>query len=125
MNKLTKRARLNNIEIRPISLDSEYAFEVVKWYPNDLYGKISDYEPKTEGSDMYILKRGTNQVSFHKDMFSLKELCYVIAFITRSKEPDVMSVGDRPWCLSEQDRVDFDILIKEFFNTKQQTDHEL
>lgn len=48
-------------------------------------------------------------------VFDAKECCYTIATIDLKEEPNVCSVGLKPFELDEQDRKDFDNIIKDAY----------
>jgi len=100
-----KNIRSRNIEARFIG-DDKYACEIVKWFPNDLYGHKDEYEEDSFG--MYVKKNGDSMARFSEGCFVNPENCYVICFVTNSDEPDIISVGNRPWELGLLDKEDFD-----------------
>lgn len=83
-----KPYRVGNIEFR--YCNGNGCFEVVKWYPNDLFGKKNEYKLIDGEKDRYIKKGKENSpIKFivPESSFSKPEYCYVIAFI-RKKEKD-------------------------------------
>ena len=108
-----KRIRIGNVELRPISDDDKYQAEIISWYPNSHYGHENDY---IKVDDEYYRYKDNEHCFIHKSCFKHPESCYVVAFVTKSEEPDILSVCDRPWDLSEEDEKDFKQIIKMIYN---------
>jgi len=108
--------RIGNVGARRMA-DYEYKYEIVLYYPNPFYGKESEYiqsdKPeflcKPSATGAYIRTTGSY---IHKDCFINPESCYVVARISNDDDPDVRSVGLRPWDLEEQDKKDFEQVIR-------------
>ena len=107
MNKL-KNIRIGDIEARVSGTDD--AYEIVKWYPNDLYNKQDDYIYISE-IDKYTKEYASN-CYYDPACFLSKENCYVLCWITDSDEPDVHTVGMRPFDLEEDDNSDFMLVLR-------------
>ncbi|WP_296864706.1 hypothetical protein [uncultured Methanobrevibacter sp.] len=106
---------INNVELRLYSenSDKQYAGEIIYWYPNVYYQKEKNFVVDKLNPDYYIDTKYNTRV--HKGCFLHPKSCYVIAFVTKGEEPDIVSVGNRPWTLSEQDQKDFEKIIKHIF----------
>ena len=103
MNRL-KNIRTGDIEAR-ISGTDKYAYEIVKWFKNDLYGHKDEYEKDSFG--MYVKKDGSSMAYFSESCFVNPESCYVLCWVTDSDEPDINTVGMRPFDLQEDDYENF------------------
>ena len=104
-----KKIRIGNVELRPLGVDDKYLAEIIEWYPNTYYGRENDFI-KVD-NERYRYKDSEN-CFVHKSCFKNPESCYVIAFVTNNEEPDILSVCNRPWDLSEEDEKDFKQIIK-------------
>lgn len=117
--EVKKEKRIGNISARPMVDDERYSYEILYHYPNPYYKREGEYIP-IEGEDYYQHP----EVSFariHKGCFKNPESCYVVAFITNHEdEPDVRSVGLRPWELSETDEQDFKEILKYVFSYQEE-----
>lgn len=101
-----KRKRIGDIELRCV----DETWQIVRWYPNPLYGKEDDF---LKIDDEYYQYKGTDNCYVHKFGFKNPENCYVIAFIEGSEdEPDIRSVGMRAFELNEEDEKNFKQLLK-------------
>ena len=97
---MKKIKRQGNIELRETcsAVDNKPYFEIVCYYPNPRYGYYN-----ADGKEEF------------------PELCYTVSFIERireSDEHDILSVGSRPFCLDEQDKMDYDAIAKETYKPK-------
>lgn len=104
-----KRIRIGNVELRPISDNDKYQAEIRLWYSNCYYGHENDY---IKVDDEYYRYKDNEHYFIHKSCFEHPESCYVVAFVTNNEEPNILSVCDRPWDLSEEDEKDFKRIIK-------------
>jgi len=104
--KLIKPYRVNNIEFRPsVNLISqEPYYEIVKWYDNTFYGKDDEFE-KIGGR----LVHKEYRYGISENLLKMKETCFTLAVFedTNSEEPDIRSVGKRPFELDPKENVDF------------------
>lgn len=97
--------RINNIECRKIK-SSHYSHEIVLWYPNQYYGKESDYELTFSGD--FYKPNGSVGINISKSCFINPESCHVVAFLIKTREGfDLKSVGDRILDLSPSNLEDF------------------
>lgn len=107
MAQIKDQKRIGNIEYRTVvSCNGQKYVEIVHWVPNSLYGKKDEFEKtpfdsKLKNGDMY-----------DDNCFKNPEVCYTIATIDYSDEPDIKSVGMRAFDLDEQDEMDFKKLIR-------------
>lgn len=101
-----KRFRLGNVELRPLD-DRTHAAEILKWRPNEFYGKEGGEYERVQGG--YRLKGNPDGMLVHKSCFEYPETCCVVAFI--NENCDVVSVGKRPWELDEDDADSFKRII--------------
>ena len=72
-----KWTRIGQLELRRTS--DKKMFEIVKWYPNEYYGKEHEYEKNGE----WYVRDGEPMCRVHENLFSSPELCYTIAFIDK------------------------------------------
>lgn len=112
-----KKIRINNIEVRPLPQDDEekYMAEIVCYYPNPYYGNEDKYIKSKTDPDFYIYPDNL-YCKVHISCFKNPESCYVVAFVTNGEEPDIRTVGDRPWTLNEKDEEDFKQIIKMIYD---------
>jgi hypothetical protein len=108
--------RLGNIGVRiATSLHNDNPIQyvdIVKYYPNPFYGKRDEFIEDSLGEFRH--KNGGFPIC-PEHVFDAKESCYTIATIELKEDPDVCSVGLRPFELDEQDRKDFDDIIKDAY----------
>lgn len=106
-----KNIRIGDVELHKTkSLEDKEYWEIVKWYPNHLYGKQDEYieiEPncfqEKEHPNCYVSGRG---------MFERPQSCYTIYIVEETKEePDLRSVGRRPYDLEEDATKDLQEVI--------------
>ena len=104
--------RINNIEIRLIN----DRWEIVKWYPNPHYGREKEFI-WDEARQSY---RDPNYSNWFVSpgCFINPECCYVVADVQECKdeEPDIRTIGARPFQLSHNDRIDFYKIIKYIYS---------
>lgn len=97
--------------------DSRY-LEVVKWQPNDKYGKEDEYEKheRENGMGCYYTKKGEEySIRYDESCFRHPESCYTLASYDYDKKEDFYSLrfcGDRPLDLDEKDFKDFIEVIR-------------
>lgn len=111
-----RNIRKGNIEIR---WKEE---EIVCYYKNSYYGREGEY--KKEG-DFYIdPSRPWHKI--HESCFKSPEACYQIAKIipSRDEEPDIKTVGGRPWRLEGEDWDNWNSLMKELFEVEEEKEEE-
>lgn len=120
--ELKKKKRIGNVAASPMSGDDRYAYEVLFYYPNPYYGHEKDYI-KIEGMDYYQYP-DSPYCRVHAGCFKNPESCYVLAFITNAEEPDVVSVGLRPWELSGSDDIAFREILKYCFEYEYRDENE-
>lgn len=107
--------RIGNIELRkgltfPIKdTPSKVYYEIVFWYPNTYYNKESEFIYVKETNNYYKEEFPNFRIS--ADCFKHPESCYTLATLCTNRyhdeEPDIKSVGSRPFRLSEEDKKDF------------------
>lgn len=98
--------RIGNIELRCVN----ETWEIVQWYPNYFYQRENEF---IKVDDEHYRYKDNDNCYVHKDCFRNPESCCVIAFVERSEdEPDILSVGIRPWQLNEKDEQDFKQILK-------------
>jgi len=83
--------------------------EIVFWYPNHYYGNEDQY--KKDG-EWYLPKEGPAAYRIHEGCFKNPESCYTLATIEIKEEPDIISVGLRPFELAAKDRADFEAIVR-------------
>lgn len=106
MAQVKSQKRIGNVEYRTVVSFSGHKYvEIVRWVPNSLYGKEDEFEKSAFGS------KTKNGVVYNDNCFKNPEVCYTIATIDYSDEPDIKSVGMRAFDLNEQDAKDFKKLI--------------
>lgn len=88
--------------------------DIVKWYPNPYYKKEAYYEKTEEGN--YVDRTYNTPVYISPGCFINAENCYSLAIIDLSDEPNVRSVGLRPWELEPQEREWYDKIVKEAYD---------
>lgn len=107
MVQIKNQKRIGNIEYRTVVLFNGHKYiEIVRWVPNSLYGKEDEFEKSPFDT------RTKNGVVYDDSCFKNPEVCYTIATIDYSDEPDIKSVGMRAFDLNEQDEKDFKRLIR-------------
>lgn len=98
------RIRINDIECR----FSQGRYEIIKWQPNDYYGREQAY-----AENGWVLSGGffrRDNVSIDANCFVNPESCYTIATLHYDDSEgccDITSVGPRLLNLSKTDRDDF------------------
>lgn len=107
------RIRINNIEFRPFKNKENYKYlgEFVYYKENPYYQHEADFVQCELNPDYYYSPDGNPCCKIHKSCFANPESCYVIAELTREDEPDIRSIGDRPWTLDEIDERDFKTVV--------------
>lgn len=112
-----KRRRVGNIEVRPTKFESE-PYEIICWQRNAQYYDKDQYELVPGSTTSYRRKDGTGHCTWDVSCFQNPESCYVVAIVMdcKNEEPDIRSIGKRPWDLSEADRADFDEIIRAIYN---------
>ena len=111
--KTRKEKRIGNVSARPM-FDGKYAWDILLHYPNPYWGKEKEYV-KVEGTDYYEYPDNP-YCRLHSGCFKHEESCYTLAFITDKEEPDVVSVGMRPWELSGSDDIAFRKILEYVFD---------
>lgn len=111
-----KGITINNIELRvfPKNEYHPYAAEILCWYPNVYYNRKSEFIQDQLNPEYYIDPNGSAG-RIHEGCFLHPKSCYVVAFVTKGDEPDIVSVCGRPWELNEQNKEDFEKVIKHIF----------
>jgi hypothetical protein len=105
---MIENLRKNNIEFRTAHnfITEEPYYEIVKWENNPWYENYDDFELTELGR--YHHKHLNYYIS--ESLFHRKETCYTLAtFYNREDEiePDLKTVSDRPFRLSDEDTKDF------------------
>lgn len=105
--KLIKPYRINNIEFRPTVgiFKQETYYEIVKWCENTFYGKDDEYE-KTQFGNLRHKEYG---YFISESCLKNKETCFTLATFenTNEEEPNLRSVGKRPFELTAKEHNDF------------------
>jgi hypothetical protein len=96
--------RIGNIGLLRIEND-KYKWEISCYYKNPYYNKKDECVLTPLGTYCW------NGVGIDEKLFEEKELRYVIAHVTKDKEPDIISVINRPWKLNEEDEKSFKEII--------------
>lgn len=109
--------RLGNIELQWTNYGH---FDVVKYYPNALYGKEGEYE-YDERNDVYRPKNEPHYI-VSASCFKHKECRFVIAYIEpydeeKGEYPDIITVGPRTVELNDQEWVDYHNVLKYFYDS--------
>lgn len=110
------KIRINNIGARPpvyidkSPKDAHHTLSIVKYYPNQYYGKLEEYlaDGWDYSEDNICLRKDNCSIS--ASMFNLEESCMSIAYITydpNERCTDLQTVGERILYLSKKDREDF------------------
>jgi len=107
------RIRINNIEFRPFKNkeNDKYLGEFVCYHENPYYQHETDFVQCELDPDYYYSPDGNPHCRIHKSCFVNPESCYVIADLTKADEPDIRSIGNRPWTLNETDEQDFKTVV--------------
>lgn len=113
--------RIDNLELRRTqTLDNKDYWEIVKWEPNRFYGKEEEYELE---QDFYV-KKGNPRIKVSTSCFTTKEVCYTLARFKGEIDPecgeyrdcpDLVSVGTRPFVLTEDEEKGFKELVKQAY----------
>lgn len=107
-----KRRRVGNIEVRSTE-NRQAPYQIICWQKNNYYYEKEQYE-RTEDPEFYREKDApVGYGVIHESCFKNPESCYVVAEVVKrdDDEPDIKSIGRRPWDLSVTDRADFDEII--------------
>mgnify|MGYP003443375293 CR=1 FL=1 len=100
------KIRINDLEFRKCSsFFKDNLHEIIKWYPNNYFGKEEElgYIDNFEG---WGITKDNHTIS--KAFFNSPESCYVIAFIEKGKESwELRSVGERMLELTPEEQQDF------------------
>lgn len=92
--------------------------EVVKWSPNEKYGKEAEYErhERDNGMGFYYTKKDEDySIRYDESCFKHPESCYVLASYDHDEKEDEYSLrfcGNRPLELEEGDFKDFIEVIR-------------
>lgn len=104
--------RLKNIELRKSKtlLNEEY-WEIVYWHPNKFYNKKDEFI-WDEYKQMYRRKINTSYL-IAQEYIDNPESCFSLAIFKdmNNDEPNVKSVGCRPFLLGKRDYAIFIILL--------------
>jgi hypothetical protein len=104
------KIRINNIECR----FSHGRYDIIKWYPNDYYGKEEKmieeegYERIEYGSGGFGLKKDHHTID--SSCFQNPESCYTVAYLEYDDDEqccDLTTVGPRLLKLKKKDRKAF------------------
>lgn len=105
--------RIGNVEFRlskTLGLHPRDYIDIILWYPNPDYGQEDQYEKVDK--EWYIPKSGNNHCRKHESCFKNPESCYTVATIDIKEEPNILSVGLRPFDLKPKDRADFEAIVR-------------
>lgn len=75
--------RVGNIAIRPykpLEGESDILFEIIKWYPNQYFGKHDEFTIKKDNEDIAVNKDNPH-FEISSSLLDMKECCYVLAFV--------------------------------------------
>ena len=103
--------RYGDIGLQPYSRNFNYSdivFELVKWYPNDYYGKHNEYN--IVGGVVY--SKADPNASIPVSLLDIKECNYVISFVHLVKGKMVEPVSNRPSELEGEDLNNYNRLKK-------------
>ena len=105
---MVENLRKNNIEFRSTNnfITEEPYYEIVKWEKNPWYENYDEFEVTPLGR--YHHKKLDYYVS--ESLFHREETCYTLAiFYNREDEiePDLKTVSDRPFRISDDELKDF------------------
>lgn len=104
--------RLKNIELRKSKtlLNEEY-WEIIYWYPNKFYNKKGEFV-WDEYKQMYRHKINTSYL-VTQEYIDSPESCFSLAIFEdmNNDEPNVKSVGSRPFLLGKRDYTVFHNVI--------------
>ena len=108
--------RIGNIEFRLTQTIGEPPrdyVEIVKWYPNKYYKRENEFEKEGE---WYIHRDSFGyRYRMHENCFTNPESCYTIATLDIKEEPDVISVGLRPFDLEPDEEADYKEVVKQAY----------
>ena len=112
------KVRINNIGAEPIAYLSEGSEEwcsIVKYYPNNFYGKLEKYlKDGWEDKGTFLLQK--DGVSIEKELFENKENYAVVAYLKFDPSKDycteLKSFGD--YVVETFDNDDLDGLIEDY-----------
>ena len=103
--------RQGNLEIRN-SISSHHDFEIIKWFPNSLYGKEAFYT-YDEIHNYYIPKTGWC-TAVDPSCFKSPENCLVLGWIDKNKEGEIIIDLNITGKIKEKEELD--LLIKFFLD---------
>jgi hypothetical protein len=104
------KVRINNIEFRTTGRNRG---EIIKWYPNNYYGKLEQYlNDGWEDVGPGIMSKGEDHYgcTISKDCFKNKESCFVVAWVQFDESNDccdMTTVGPRVIELDKEERDTF------------------
>lgn len=110
--KIVDYLRIGRIGIRTTGVSGN-TYEIVSYFPNDFYGKMSEYV--TDDGEYYY-KVGFPNHRVHRDCFLDKETCSTIGKITTNANGDIKltSVSSRLWDVTSIAWADLQDLLKYF-----------
>lgn len=110
------RLRIGNIEVRECA--GNYSkYEVVKYSPNELYGKADEYRTVTPLGEV-VYKRG--MTTYSESCFKNPETCYTVSHIRLDKHEHALQVDEvlsRPFELNKEDYKSWCDVMYTIFNT--------
>lgn len=106
--------RIGNIAIRPykpLDGESDILFEIVKWYPNQYFGKYDEFTIKEDEKDIAVNKKNPH-FKISSSLLDLKECCYVIASVYHTLGDMIKPIQNYHTELSIEERNDFNRIKK-------------
>lgn len=110
--------RYGNIALVACEYDKGIYYEIVKFEPNPYYGAEQEYKYNKDENFYYKEDEGMRILPA---CFKNTEICYVIASLDVDKheylEHNIISVGNRPFELNEDEMVDYIDICKYTYET--------
>lgn len=110
--------RYGDIALVACEYNAGIYYEIVKFEPNPYYGKEHEYTYDEEEGSYY---KGDERVRISPSCFKNAETCYVIASLDVDKheylEHNIISVGNRPFELNEDEMTDYIDICKYTYET--------
>lgn len=114
--KKTKH-RIGNIEVRPIT-DTELTYEVIKWKPNEFYGKESEYNWSGDTAHTVDVPR----VTIDSSCFEKKETAFVIGRLEFLEDsPKIEEISTRVIDLTDEELLDYKKVLRQSIQTYMKT----
>ena len=116
--------RIGNISFRlaeTLGPNPKKYIDIVYWYPNPDYGQESSYIKEGE---WYRPKYSDRKYKVHESCFKDPECCFTLATVDIEEEPGVLSVGFRPFNLSDETYKDYKQIVSQALNYAQNLYYE-